>query len=206
MKKKFTFLCSLIFIFSLLLLAPKISAQGSDNGSTEWSLDKAHTKIGFAATHMGISEVEGSFKEFDGSVTSMSDDFVGSKVQFTAQTTSVTTGNDKRDGHLKSPDFFDAENHPELKFSGEIVKEGDDYFLVGDLTMRDVTKSEKFDLKYNGTVQGGKGPVSGFKIQGMINRFDYNLKFDRALPGGDLIVGKKVNITANIEIGAKKEE
>ena len=203
MNKKTTLLSFLLSCFTMLLFTPDAVSQGE---STEWSLDKAHTKIGFAARHMGISEVEGSFAEFDGSVTSTSEDFMGSKVMFTAVTASVSTGNDRRDGHLKSADFFDAENHPELKFTGEIVKEGEAYFLVGDLTMRDVTKAEKFDLKYNGTIKGRRGPVSGFKIQGTVNRFDYNLKFDRAMPGGDLVVGKNVDITANIEIGVKTAE
>ena len=185
----------IILSFSTLI----ISAQ------TTWSLDKGHSKIGFAVSHMGISEVEGSFGEFDGSVTSNSDDFIGSKVEFAAKTASVNTANERRDGHLRSDDFFNAETYPELTFNGEIVKEGDAYFLVGDLTMRDVTQKEKFNVNYNGTIQGRRGPVSGFKIQGAINRFDYKLKFDRAMPGGDLVVGKMVNITANIEMGAAAE-
>ncbi len=184
----------------LLCSSLMVSAQ------TMWTLDKSHSKIGFAVSHMGISEVEGSFGEFDGSVTSTSEDFIGSKVEFAAKTASVNTGNERRDGHLKSDDFFNAESYPELKFSGKIVKEGADYFLAGNLTMRDVTKAEKFKVKYNGTIEGRRGPVSGFKIQGDINRFDYNLKFDRAIPGGDLVVGKMVSITANIEMGVKQEE
>jgi len=195
MKGRLILLCFVFFGYSIMATA-----------QTNWTLDKSHSKIGFATTHMGISEVEGSFGEFDGSVTSTSDDFVGSKVEFVAKVASVNTGNERRDGHLKGDDFFNAEAHPELKFSGEIIKEGDDYFLVGDLTMRDVTKSEKFSVNYNGTIEGRGGPVSGFKVRGDVNRFDYNLKFDRALPGGDLVVGKKVSITANIEMKVKKEE
>lgn len=185
----------------LLITAPlMVMAQ------TVWTLDKSHTKIGFAVSHMGISEVEGNFTEFDGKVTSTSEDFVGSKVEFSAKAASVNTGNERRDGHLRSDDFFNAEMYPEVKFNGKIVKEGDQYKLVGDLTMRDVTKKETFDVNYNGTIQGRRGPVSGFKIKGSINRFDYNLKFDRAMPGGDLVVGKTVHITANIEMGAESKE
>lgn len=173
---------------------------------TEWTLDKNHSKIGFSATHMGIAEVDGVFKDFDAKVTSTSDDFAGSEVEFVAQVASVDTGNERRDNHLKSADFFDAENHPELKFQGKLTKENDQYYLVGDLTMRDVTKPVKFDVKYGGRVQGMRGPVAGFKVMGEVNRFDYNLKFDRALPGGDLIVSKDIGIVCNVELGAKQEE
>ena len=205
MKGKLLLLSLASVCFSMILSAQTTDAE-KEGASVEWNLDKAHSKISFTTVHMGISEIEGSFKEFDGSITSTSEDFIGSKVAFSAQVASISTDNERRDGHLKSADFFDAENHPELKFSGEIVKENDDYFLVGDLTMRGVTKNETFNVKYNGTIQGRSGPVSGFKVQGKINRFDYGLKFDSAMPGGDLIVGKMVTITANIEMGAKKTE
>ena len=104
---------------------------------------------------MAVSEVEGKFNDFDGSIVSKSDDFNGAQVQFTAKTASVDTDNEKRDGHLKSPDFFDAEKFPEIKFIGTLVKDGGKYKLKGDLTMHGVTKQVEFDVTYGGTINHG---------------------------------------------------
>ncbi len=166
----------------------------------EWSIDKSHARIGFAVTHMGISETEGKFNEFDGKVITKGDKFDGATVEFTAKTASVDTDNERRDNHLRSDDFFNAEAFPELKFMGKIAKENDQLVLNGDLTIRDVTKPVQFNVTHKGTIEGRRGPKAGFKIAGTINRFDYNLKFDRAMPGGDLVVGKNVDIICNVEI------
>lgn len=187
------------FLFSILMA----STYTALIGQIEWTFDKGHSKIAFAATHMGIAETDGNFKEFDGKVTTATTDFTGAKVEFTANTASVFTDNERRDGHLKSDDFFNAELFPELKFNGSISKEGNDMYLVGDLTIRDITKPIKFNVKHGGTVDGRGGPKAGFKITGEINRFDYNLKFDRAMPGGDLVVGKTIEIRCNVELNGK---
>ena len=131
---------SLLSTLVCLMLIVGVYAQ------QEWELDKNHSKIRFAVTHMGISEVEGQFNEFDAKVVSNSDDFANSEVEFTAKTGTVDTGNERRDGHLKSDDFFNAETYPELKFKGKLVKEGEEYKLVGDFTIRDVTKQVEFDV------------------------------------------------------------
>lgn len=149
---------------------------------------------------MMISEVDGEFKEFDGSVMSEADDFDGAKVEFTANVGSVSTDNERRDNHLKSDDFFSAEKYPSVKLMGTIKKEGDSYYLVGDFTMRDVTKPIKFDVRYNGQIPGRNGRKAGFKITGMVDRFEYGLKWDRALETGGLVVGKDVQITCNVEL------
>ena len=167
---------------------------------TKWALDKSHTDIRFTATHMVISEVDGEFKEVDGTVETTSDDFVGAQVQFVAKVASIDTDNERRDGHLKSDDFFNAEMYPEIKFNGKIVKEGDNLFLVGDFTMRDVTKPIKFDVKYNGQVPGRGGRKAGFKINGSIDRFEYGLKWDNAMETGELVVSKEIQITCNVEL------
>lgn len=184
--------------FTSLVLA--IATVYTLNAQTTWSLDKSHTSVGFVTTHMTISEVEGEFQEFDGTVVSNGEDFAGSTVEFTAQVGSITTNNDRRDGHLKSDDFFNAEMYPELKFSGNIIKEGDDHFLVGDLTIRDVTKPIKFDVKYGGQVPGRNGQKAGFKVTGTIDRFEYGLKWNAAMEAGGLMVGKDVEIVCRIEL------
>lgn len=171
---------------------------------TKWVLDKSHTNILFAATHYVITEVDGEFKEFDGSVISESDDFVGAEVEFTAQVASIDTDNERRDNHLKSDDFFNAEKYPELKFKGKIQKEGGKYYLIGDLTMRDVTKPIKFDVKYNGTINLERGKKAGFKITGAVDRFEYGLKYNRVIETGGLAVSQEIQITCNVELNEDK--
>jgi polyisoprenoid-binding protein YceI len=181
-------------VIALLIGAVCTTAQ------TEWTVDKNHTDIRFTATHMTISEVDGEFREFDGKVTNSGEDFAGSKVVFTANVTSLDTDNERRDNHLKSDDFFNAEEYPELKFEGTLEKEDDTYFLVGDLTIRDVTKAVKFPAKFFGQIEGGRGKKAGFKVEGTIDRFDYGLKWNRMLEAGGLVVGREIGITCNVEL------
>lgn len=172
---------------------------------TTWTVDKNHSKIRFMAIHYAITEVEGEFKEFEGSFTNASDDFNGAKVEFKAIISSVSTNNERRDNHLKSDDFFNAEKYPELKFSGEILKENDNYYLVGDFTIRNITKPIKFDVKYNGTISlGERGRKAGFKITGSIDRFEYELKYDRMVEAVGLAVSREIEITCNLELNESK--
>ena len=173
-------------------------------GQTKWTLDKSHTNIGFSITHMKISEVYGEFTEFEGEVISTSDDFDGSKVSFSAQVASIDTKNEKRDQHLQSDDFFNAAEYPEIRFEGKILKEGNDYFLAGDFTIRDITEEVKFDVRYNGTIDAWNGKKAGFKITGTIDRFDYNLKWGRTIESGGLIVSREVTISCNVELDEVK--
>lgn len=167
---------------------------------TKWKVDGGHTDIRFTVTHMLISEVDGEFSEFTGTVSSPSEDFTGSEVAFTAQAASVDTDNERRDNHLKGPDFFDAEEFSEITFTGKIEKEDEKHYLVGDFTMKGVTKAIKFDVKYNGQVSGRRGKKAGFKIQGEIDRFAYNLNWSRAMEAGGLVVGEIIQITCNVEL------
>lgn len=177
--------------------------SGSALAQTTWNIDKSHSKIGFSVSHMAVSETEGSFKDFDATVVSKSDDFSGAEVEFTAKVGSIDTDNEKRDGHLKSPDFFDAEKHPEIKFKGNLVKEGSSYKLKGKLTMKGVTKDVVFDVTYGGTIDTGRGVKSGFKLNGVINRQDYGVTWSSKLSGGELIVGDEVTISCKIELDKK---
>lgn len=176
------------------------------HAQTKWAVDKSHTDIRFTATHMVISEVDGEFKDFDGTVTSQSEDFDGAKVEFIAQVASINSDNERRDNHLKGDDFFNAEAHPTLSFKGAIQKDADKYFLVGDFTMRGTTKAIKFDVKYNGSIDTRRGKKAGFKITGMVNRFDYGLKFDRTLESGGLVVSEEIQITCNVELNEVKDD
>lgn len=178
----------------LLLMAGSVLAQ------TNWALDKSHSKVGFAVTHMVVAEVEGKFNDFEGKVVSTSEDFNGADVEFTAKVASIDTDSERRDSHLKSDDFFNAEKFPEVKFKGKLVKENGKYLLKGDFTMRDVTKPVSFDVTYGGNVNTGRGMKAGFKINGTIKRFDYGLKWNSALESGSLVVADDVQIICKIEL------
>ncbi len=173
---------------------------GASMAQSNWTIDKPHSNIGFSVAHMVVSETTGNFKEFDAKVTTTADDFAGATVEFTAKTASVFTDNEKRDGHLKSDDFFNAEKFPELKFTGTLVKESDKYILKGNLTIRDVTKAVSFDVTYGGRVKAFGGEKAGFKLKGKVNRKEFGLKFDKALEGGGLIVGDEVELNVKVEI------
>ncbi|UCG27123.1 MAG: YceI family protein [Bacteroidales bacterium] len=182
------------------LIIPALIFCSAGFAQTTWTVDKTHSDIGFTITHMMISEVDGRFNEFDAKVISNSDDFTGSKVEFTAQVSSINTNNERRDGHLKGDDFFGAEAYPEIRFKGEIKKEGESYYLEGDFTMKGVTKRERFDVKYNGQVPGGRGRKAGFKVTGTIDRFEYGLTWNRTIESGGLVVSREVGITCNVQL------
>jgi polyisoprenoid-binding protein YceI len=181
---------------SILILLSTITGYSQ----TTWSIDKTHSSIRFAATHMLISEVVGKFNDFGGTIVSTDDAFVGSTIEFTAQAASIDTDNERRDNHLRSEDFFNAEAHPEIKFIGKLIKESDQYFLVGDFTMGGTTKEIKFDVKYLGKIMTNRGGKAGFKVTGTINRFDYGLKWNSTIEAGGLVVGEDIDITCNLEI------
>jgi polyisoprenoid-binding protein YceI len=188
-----------IFLFALVILgAGPLMAQKSG-----WMLDKAHSSIGFSVRHMVISEVTGNFKDFDISFTSSKDDYSDATVDASIRVASINTDNERRDGHLKTDDFFNAEKFPQIKFkstSFENVGENK-YKITGDLTVRDVTKKVTFDAVYNGTIKAPWGAtVSSWKATLAVNRFDYGLKWNKAIETGGLIAGDTVNITLNLEL------
>lgn len=187
---------------SLLVL---LAFAGSAFAQTTWTVDKVHSKIGFNVAHMGVSEVEGDFRDFEGTVASKADDFNGAEISFTAKTASVDTENEKRDGHLKSPDFFDSEKYPEITFKGTLVKDGAKYKLKGDFTLHGVTKKVEFDVTHGGTVNTGRGIKAGFKLNGKINRHDYGLTWSNKVPTGELVVGDNVEIICKIELDKKEK-
>ena len=187
------------------VLAVLVFAAGGAFAQTTWTIDKAHSKIGFNVTHMAVSEVEGNFKDFDGSLVTKAADFNGAEVSFTARTASIDTDIEKMDNHLKSADFFDAEKYPEISFKGNLVKQGGKYKLKGDLTMHGVTKPVEFDVTYGGTINTGKGEKAGFKISGKLNRQDYGLTWNNKVPTGELVVGDEVEIIGKIELDKKAQ-
>ena len=175
-------------------------------GQTNWEIDKSHSKIGFSVSHLIISEVDGSFSEFDGSIVSTGDDFENAKVEFSANTASINTDNEKRDNHLKADDFFSAEKFPKITFVSKSFKKVDskNYKLVGDFTIKDVTKEIVLNVVHNGTIKDPWGKTrAGFTLTGEINRFDYNLTWSKALETGGLVVGEDVAIIGKFEVTKK---
>ncbi|MBC7904710.1 MAG: YceI family protein [Gemmatimonadaceae bacterium] len=193
-------------IISLTLASAFALATISTQAQSKWTLDKSHSNVRFSITHMVVSEVEGSFKKFDGTIQNAKEDFTDAKINFTIDINSVNTDNENRDKHLKSDDFFSAEKFPAAKFESTSITlvSGNKYKLVGNLTIRDVTKPVTFDVTYGGTIKTARGQKVGFKATTTINRFDYGLKWDRATETGGLVVSKEVELVVKAEFDQAK--
>jgi polyisoprenoid-binding protein YceI len=175
--------------------------------TTKWVIDKSHSKVQFDVAHLVISEVTGQFKSFDGSVLSDKPDFSDAKIEVNIDVNSINTDDEKRDGHLKSPDFFDANKYPKITFKSKSLKKVNNnlYKLTGDLTMHGVTKEVVLDVQFNGIKNDPWGNTkAGFKVTGKINRNDFGLKYNAPLEGGGVLIGEEVNITCNVELLKQK--
>ena len=164
-----------------------------------WTLDRGHSNVKFTVTHMVVSEVDGSFNKFEGKMESDAADFSDAKVNFTVDVKSINTNSENRDKHLKSDDFFNAETYPTMTFQSTSMKPvgGNKYQLSGNLTIRDITKPVVFEVTHLGNTTDRGRTKAGFKAKATINRFDYNLKWDRATEAGSLVVAKEVEININ---------
>ena len=182
------------------------SSTSAGNFAGKWTLDKGHSNVKFTVTHMVVSEVDGSFKNFDGTVEHTKPDYSDAVITFTVDVNSVDTDNENRDKHLKSDDFFNAEQFPQMKFQSTSFKPlgGNKYQLDGNLTIRDITKPVSFDVTYGGSINTQRGAKVGFRAKTTVNRFDYNLKWDRATEAGGLVVAKEVVITINAQFNEVK--
>lgn len=188
------------FRFAVILL---LFGFISINAQSKWTVDKSHSKVQFSVTHLIISEVTGQFKSFDANVEASKDDFTDAKIEFASDVNSINTDNEGRDKHLKSDDFLNAEKFPKITFVGKSFKKvgNKNYKLVGDFTIRDITKEVTLDVVYNGSVKDPWGNTkAGFKINGEVNRFDYNLKWNSLMEAGGAVVGKTVAIVVDLEL------
>lgn len=168
-----------------------------------WKLDASHSEIGFKVKHMMITNVSGTFENFDVQAETDGDDFSTAEISFTAETGSISTGSEQRDGHLKSPDFFDVENHTHIKFvSYKMVKVDEENFkLHGNLTIKDVTHPILFAVEFGGFAKDPWGnEKAGFSLTGKIKRTDWNLSWNAALEAGGLLVSEDVKLHAEIQI------
>jgi polyisoprenoid-binding protein YceI len=190
-------------ITALLGLLVAIAAPASAN----WKLDNAHSQVKFAVTHLLVSEVEGNFKMFNGTLESSKPDFSDAKVNFSIDAKTINTENEMRDKHLQSDDFFNTEKYPQITFSSVAFKKTGEktYSLEGDLTIRDVTKRVTFDVTYGGTVKDPWGNTkAGFKASTVIDRIAYGLKWNKLTEAG-AVVSKDVTVTLNLEFAQEKK-
>lgn len=167
------------------------------NKNTTWKIDPTHSEVEFKVKHMMISTVNGRFDEFDGKVETTSDDFKNAQFSFSANIDSINTKNNDRDTHLKSDDFFGAENHPKLTFTS---KSFDGKKMVGDLSIKGVTKEIELDAEYNGTAVDPYGQTkAGFEFEGQINRKDYGLSWNAVTEAGSIVVSDKVRLFVSLQ-------
>lgn len=196
---------------TLTTLAAVAALTFGANAQANWNVDASHSKLGFAVTHMMVSETEGKFKVYEGKVASVKPDidFTDAKVEFSVDAASINTDDEKRDGHLKSPDFFDVEKFPKITFVSTSMKPGKvkgTYTLVGNLTMHGVTKP--VTLTAIGASKIVKDPYGmeryAFKVTGSLNRKDFGLGWNAALEAGGVAVSEAVRIDVNMEITKAK--
>ena len=172
-----------------------------------YKVDPSHSEVTFKVKHLMITNVTGTFSKFDATLDADKEDFSDAKVTFEADINSISTNNEQRDGHLKSDDFFNAEQYPNMTFKSTSFKKvsGNKYKLTGNLTIRNITKTVTFDVIYGGTVKDPWGNTkAGFKATTVINRFDYNLKWNTVTEAGGAVVGKDVTIDLKLEFAQAK--
>ena len=171
-----------------------------------WEIDRVHSSVGFQVNHMVISKVNGKFDSFNGTINFDGKDFSKASVVVNIDPKTIDTDNERRDGHLKSPDFFAADSLPEMKFVSTSIKPlGENKFqMVGDVTMRGVTKPVTLDGEFRGTVAAMGGTKAGFSAKGTINRQDWGVSWNKTLDAGGFVVSDNVDLLIEVEADLKK--
>lgn len=176
----------------------------SNTGKTKWALDPSHSEISFKVKHLMITNVKGVFKDFSASVTTTGEDFTTSDIEFSLNPASVDTGAADRDNHLRSADFFDVEKYGRLSFSGKEAEKSDNtgnYILLGDLTIKDVTKPIKLNVEFAGVAKDPWGnEKAGYTLTGKIHRKEFGLNWNAALEAGGVLVSEEVTISCDVQL------
>lgn len=170
-----------------------------------WQVDPAHSRVGFSVKHMGVSTVRGNFGEFEGTLE-IGDDLSTARAYGTVKTATVNTGQEQRDEHLRSADFFDAEVHPELRFESTRIEaiDEDTFRIVGELTIHGETREVELEAEVGGTEVGSNGEDrAGLEVTGKLSRGDFGMKFNAALGSGNAVVSDKVKL--ELDIAAVKD-
>lgn len=171
---------------------------------TKWSVDQSHSEIDFKVRHLMIAYVKGSFKTFDASIYTKDKDFATAEIDLWINAASITTGEEKRDTHLRGADFFDAENHKQITFmSSTIEKAGADgnHDLWGELTIKGITKNVKLNVEFGGIITDPwNNEKAGFTVTGKINRKDWELTWNTAMETGGLMVSDEIHISCELQL------
>jgi polyisoprenoid-binding protein YceI len=171
--------------------------------NTKWNIDPTHSEIGFKVKHMMFTNVSGKFDKYEGTFLTDGDNFDNAEINFAADVASINTGNTDRDNHLRSADFFDADNHPKLTFkSSSVTKTADnDYEISGDLSLHGVTKFIRLEAEFGGLMTDPWGnSKAAWSLTGKINRKDYGLNWNAALETGGVLVSEEVRLVLEIQL------
>lgn len=171
--------------------------------ATKWGIDTTHSEVQFKVKHLVISTVTGFFRKFDGEVVSETEDFNGAKVTFNIEVASIDTNVTDRDAHLKSPDFFAADQYPKISFKNGVLKkvDGENYQLTGELTIRETTKTVDLQVVYGGqTTDPWGNRRAGFELTGKVNRKLFGLNWSALTEAGNVVVADEVKLQLNVEL------
>jgi polyisoprenoid-binding protein YceI len=189
-------------LFTTLLLVPALAGSlqaQAPAAPANWQIDKTHSGVQFQIRHF-VSKVRGTFKDWKGTVTADPDAWQNGSIDVQIATTSISTDNERRDAHLRSPDFFAADSFPTITFkSTHIERKGNDAKIHGNLTIRGVTKPVVLDGSFTGLMKSAQGDRVGFEASTTVNRLDYGVKWNRAAEAGGAMLGDEVKIEINIE-------
>ena len=171
---------------------------------TKWSIDQLHSSVEFKVRHLMIAHVKGTFKVFDGSIYTSDKDFTTAEIDFWMDTNSISTGDEKRDEHMKSADFFNVEKHKQITFVASTMispNEDENYDLWGDLTINGFTHNIKFNAAFGGIITDSWGnEKAGFSVTGIINRGNFGLNWNSAIETGGFMVSDEVSISIELEL------
>ncbi len=190
-------------IFILALTGLFLQSFTLQSPNTVWKLDKSHSSVNFAIDHLVITETKGEFNDYTISVKSDKPDFTDAQFDMNIKVNSINTKDSDRDKHLRSADFFDTEKYPEIVFKGKkfIRIKGNEYKVMGDLTMHGVTKSLMLNARFGGIIKDPWGGIrAGVNVWGEIDRYDFGLTYNSVLEAGGMSIGKVVRINCSIEL------
>jgi polyisoprenoid-binding protein YceI len=171
-----------------------------------WDLDEVHTNVGFAVKHMGVATVRGEFREFDGGLEFAEDGSL--RAYGTVRAASVSTNQEQRDEHLRSADFFDVEEHPEIRFESTAIERIDEesYRIAGELTIHGVSNPIELHAELGGIDRGPEGELrTGFEVTGQLSRKDYGMRFNAALGSGNAVVADRVKLALDVELVRRED-
>lgn len=177
---------------------------------TKWIIDQSHSEIAFKIKHLMIANINGSFKTFDANIYTTSNDFTTAQIDLWIDVSSINTGDEKRDAHLKGSDFFDIENHKQISFIASSIGKADsnnEHELWGEFTMRGINRNVKLNVQFGGLAKDPWGnEKAGFTVTGKINRSDWGLTWNAAIETGGLMVSDEINISCEIQLTKVSEQ